>query len=30
MLPPDAFRTGTNQLEIFDWLGGRRARRIYG
>jgi hypothetical protein len=30
MLPPDAFRLGPNQLEIFESLGGLRARRIYG
>jgi hypothetical protein len=30
MLPPDAFRAGANRLEIFEWLGGLQARRIYG
>jgi hypothetical protein len=30
MLPPDAFRTRANRLEIFEWLGGLQARRIYG
>jgi hypothetical protein len=30
MLPPDAFRLGPNRLEIFEWLGGLKARRIYG
>jgi hypothetical protein len=30
MLPPDAFRLGPNRLEIFEWLGGLKARPIYG
>jgi hypothetical protein len=30
MLPPDAFRAGANKLEIFEWLGGLSARRLYG
>ena len=30
MLPPEAFREGANKLEVFEWLGGRRARRLYG
>jgi Sulfatase len=30
MLPPEAFRPGANRLEIFEWLGGVQARRIYG
>jgi hypothetical protein len=30
MLPPDAFHLGANRLEIFEWLGGSAARRIYG
>ncbi|HEX6712395.1 MAG TPA: sulfatase-like hydrolase/transferase [Thermoleophilaceae bacterium] len=30
MLPPDAFHLGANRLEIFEWLGGLEARRIYG
>lgn len=29
ILPPDGFRDGANRLEIFDWLGGTRARRLY-
>lgn len=30
ILPPDAFRTGANRLEILEWLGDQRARRLYG
>jgi hypothetical protein len=30
MLPPHAFHDGVNRLEIFEWLGGLQARRIYG
>lgn len=30
MLPPAAFHDGANKLEIFEWLGGLSARRIYG
>ena len=29
MLPPDSFRLGSNRLQIFESLGGLRARRIY-
>lgn len=30
MLPQDAFHPGANKLEVFEWLGGLRARLIYG
>ena len=30
MLPPGAFRDGPNRLEIFDVLGDRQVRRLYG
>jgi hypothetical protein len=30
MLPPQAFHGGANRLQIFEWLGGLQARRIYG
>jgi hypothetical protein len=30
MLPPETFRDGANQLEIFEWLGAVQARRVYG